>query len=140
MIEPPAGAVILKTGIVFRLAKITDQFPKGSTKLLASHLSLEEEDKGKLSVYDLARTTTDQARTLMESKADYAAHGWNVEDVHVIRLPRDDRQKLWVIRDIDHSDEREGANGHCAIVGLARPKIERKALRDKLIEKAFHVH
>lgn len=135
----------LGEGTVFRLAKVTDEFRRDSSKPLAEHFRPTPDDRkiaaatGKpvrLSVFDLVRTTVRQAREMRRTGGETISFGLRVEEVRSIQIPGTSRS-LRVIRDpfgeieLPDSPELEqlradlakmaempGADGHCGIEGV----------------------
>ncbi len=142
----PAGEIPLRDDcIVFRLAKVTHTFPANSKKPLSIHFELSGEEKHEgeesgrwaLSVWDYARTTVDQAGTLLTTPGTRVPFGLQVGHVHEISIALDGHP-LWVVRDVASSVIHAFEIGHCAILGLHRSQAsDRKMLRDKLAQIAY---
>lgn len=137
---------VLVDGVVFRLVKPKHPFPPDAIKPLALHFSFssEEEQLGKqtqrwlLSVWDLGRTQVAEAVALASTPGERIAFGLPVVSVNSITLGND-ANPISIVRDVDPADKRQGASGHCGLRGLHRNRTERKALQDKLVERAYRL-
>lgn len=142
----------LESGVVFRLAKVKEDFPPDSPRLKSIHLELSTRDRlqaertGRaplLSVFDLGRCTVGQARTIHGGDSESLAYGFEVIAVRTIRL--EGVSTLRVLRDpLDPPDfDLPGADGHCGIEGLERPpgapKMLYRELRTRLADLSFRV-
>jgi hypothetical protein len=130
----------LTNGLVFRLAKVTNSFPRESKKALPGHFAFSDAERrdGKwlLSVWDRERTTPDQARAIMRNpKDERIAFGIQVDDIRTIDVRG---HHLSVLRDPLPPDfSGHGRNGHCGIAGLhCEAKDDRRQLRFLLSEAA----
>lgn len=141
----PDGSTVVPDGVVFRLAKVSDNFPADSKKPLAIHFQFSTDEKRLAaktglwlqSVFDTRLTSPDDARKLATAPADRLAFALPVVGIHAIKL-ESDSHPLWIIRDVVAGDDRRGAAGHCGLFGIHRRlPDERKALRDKVCEIAY---
>ena len=132
-----ATGEVLRSGKVFRLAKVQDSFPPNSDKPRVDHFSPSSREKALapvlVSVFDLARTTPDQARALRTSSDPTLAFSLLVEGINSIRTQGSTRS-LRVIRDPlpVALGSRPGADGHCGLQGLHR---QGRSKKEKLIVK-----
>ena len=144
--------------MVFRLVThIEHHFPPDADKPLPAAFSLTPEDKRdpspRLSVWDKARTTVEQARMIRARAAGAADRtpgnttpfGFHVRDIHSVRVMGEDAARLSVVHDPLLPADGPGFDGHCGIVGLdgisnepGRKNI-RKELRHQLVQRCFRL-
>jgi hypothetical protein len=139
----PAPEDELTSGIVFRLPKVTEQFPRDSKKPFPTHFAFSSEERrvgeaeGKwlVSVWDRARTTPAQARAIMRTSAERIAFGMRIPDIRAIEV---NGCGLTVVRDpLPPEYDGIGRNGHCGIAGLrCGNSADQKQLRFLLSEVA----
>ncbi len=142
----------IKAGSVFRLVKISNEFPPDSTDATAAHFKPSTRDvehakaTGKpvlLSVWDRELATFQQACNAF-GQEDCVAFELNVADIRRIRAPERERPLL-VFRDpLDPpASQLPGAEGHCGIAGLVRQQGEGRAvyrnLRRQLLKLAVRM-
>jgi len=142
----------LERGVVFRLARVTDDFPPDTPKLKSVHLELSSRDRlhaertgrsALLSVFDVERCTVAQARTIWGGDAESSAFGFEVKEIRILRV--EGLPPLRVLRDPLDPPESElpGAVGHCGIAGLERPagapKMLYRELRTRLADLSFRL-
>jgi hypothetical protein len=130
------GLEELAEGVVFRLANISTDFPPTARRPLPFHFEPSSGDKERaratghpvlVSVFDLARTTVDQAQAIRS--ADRATAAFALEVVKIREIGTPERPKaLRVLRDPLEPplSGAPGAEGHCGIAGLDRKKGEGK--------------
>jgi hypothetical protein len=131
----------LTSGSVLRLAKVTRDFPPNATVPQVFHFrpsSAEVRDAKvsslpvRISVYDLQRTSPAQARAMLSSQELYLAFSIQVAAIRAIVVPGQ-RDRLAVFREIDPSDARPGADGHCGLLGVGdQPGDVHRLIRAKL--------
>lgn len=142
----------LERGVVFRLARVTDDFPPDAPKLKSVHLELSSRDRfhaertgrpALLSVFGVERCTVAQARTIWGTGGESSAFGFEVEGVLTLRV--EGVSPLKVVRDPLDPTESEfpGAEGHCGVAGLERPpgapKMLYRELRTRLADLSFRL-
>jgi hypothetical protein len=142
----------LERGVVFRLARVTDDFPSDAPQLKSVHLELSSRDRlhaektGRpplLSVFDVERCTIAQARTIWGGDAESSAFGFEVNEIRTLGV--EGLPPLKVVRDPLDPPESElpGAEGHCGIAGLERrpgsPKMLYRELRTRLADLSFRM-
>lgn len=142
----------LERGVVFRLARVTDDFPPDSPKLKSVHLELSSRDRlhaertgrpALISVFDVERCTVAQARTIWSVDVESSAFGFEVERIR--KLPVEGVPPLKVVRDPLDPPESQlpGAEGHCGIEGLewpaGAPKMLYRELRTRLADLSFRL-
>lgn len=143
----------LESGVVFRLAKVKEDFPPDSPKLKSIHLELSTRDRlhaertahpPLLSVFDVERCTVGQARTIHGGDTESLAFGFEVVAVRKVRI-EEGVLTLRVLRDpLEPPDsDLPGAEGHCGIEGLERPlgvpKMLYRELRTRLADLSFRL-
>ncbi len=135
---------------VFRLVKHTAElFPPDAEKPLPSAFALSADDKREgvdrgrqalLSVWDLTLTTVEEGKQLRNVDAEMTAFGLLVDDIEAIQV---DDFSMDVLHDPLPPELGPGANGHCGIQGLDKPKGTPKAffkqLRFLLVESCFKI-
>lgn len=89
--------------------------------------SIERSLPVRVSVWDLALTTPEQARALRNSEKPSDAWGISVAEVHEV-ASKFSRPSLRVVRDFEGTPSGDGREGHCGIEGLERKLNEQKAL------------
>lgn len=136
----------LLDGSVCRLVKVSNSFPPDSRVPRVTDFDLSSQDKSEatkrgteplLSVFDEDRTTLSQAKAIYGSPEACIGFGLSIEGIRKIRIPNTP-EYLRVLRDPlpEPSANLPGADGHCGIKGLHRPrgapKADYKFLRLKL--------
>ena len=141
----------LAEGQVLRLGGAMGRFSVGEQRAMPADFRLSSADKNvpgdreaSLTVWDRERTTPLQARELVSHGLLRAAYALEVREVRRLGYPNG--SGLRVLRDLESvadSLHLPGADGHCGIVGLARPKgLPRKharALESQLADLAVLV-
>jgi hypothetical protein len=123
------------TSTVVRLVRHVDTlFPPGSTKPTPRAFSLSSEDldeariRGEpalLSVFDVSRTTVQQAMDLRGGRDPMTAFGLPVAGICAIQVPG--RPRLRVLEDPLPVEQGPGGEGHAGVEGLQRASGEAKA-------------
>lgn len=135
---------------VFRFYPANDAFiPNGQNRqnggifIPSSQDKIEAERRGinvRLSVWDIALTTCEQAKRIWGKRDVVVAYGMAVVDVLTIR-DLCSRERLRVVHDPLPEHQGLGHDGHCGFEGLDRlPGEEKKALktlRDVLAQHCF---
>jgi hypothetical protein len=143
---PPGSEEELLDGIVFRLAKVSDQFPRTARKLLTIHVRLTNADiaeaqrLGKpamLSVWDRDRVTAEEVRALMSDQvSEYIPFRWLVPQVRQIQISSTGAS-LRVLRDPRVAILIGAA--HCGIAGFGPEcctKLDQKNVTSQLADIA----
>ncbi len=142
----------VETGVVFRLVKISGEFPAAATTPSPAHFNPSTRDvehakaSGKpvlLSVWDRDRTTFLQSCNIY-GQTDCVAFKLDVEKIREIRDPQREHP-LRVFRDpLDPpASQMPGALGHCGLEGIVRLAGESRAayrnLRRQLLKMAVRM-
>ncbi len=105
-------------------------YDAGKRKPHPKAFELSTKDKAqvppRLSVYDISKTTVEQAKTL--ANKSYETHAFALQ---VAKIRHIEAGRLDVIEDPLESLE-AGANGHCGITGLHRSSGEPKAVTENI--------
>ena len=144
--------------VVFRLVTHTELlFPQDAEKPLPAAFRLTAADRvsppPRLSVWDLARTSEEQARAIRERAAGATgrtlgkttAFAFRVSHVVAIRIGKEVTARLSVVHDPLSPEDGPGYDGHCGVLGLdgvpgePNGKNIRKELRRQLVERCYRL-
>lgn len=138
----------LTSGAVFRLAKVTPEFPPDSREPLPIHFrfSSAEEDfaassgRWLLSVWDESRTTPSDAKAIASTPGERLAFRLRVQDVIAIKNPESNVALRVIRHPMPELVGRPGAEGHCGIAEAHCLKPDcRKQIRLTLSRNATRI-